>query len=476
MQDIAPPGTNVLILADVAGLHESPLGKSMNWAARHAEDYQSGVTPFPDTASAVMFAREVDPRNLRTIKHEVGVIRMTGPVGFKTLVDAVGGKASTIGKRMAMQSPHGVAAAMLDEKTLVTQFPADRTWFGKWLEGVDRKTLAGPDSPYLKKAAAAWPTGAQVVIATDMSGGIKEEAILEELRYRQEDPAKAAALDKLAAVFATLEGMRLAVRVTDVIAAEWSIDFSRPIGPMEASIRPYFEEAVKRMGSAGADFSTWKMSFRPNAVVFNATLKPEEFGEMLGSIHSPILAGAAYGRSSASTAPEPDRVQISHRYFRSVRNLLGALDKLADSTDNYVLAAMQYDRIAARIQRMSTYGVDPDIVTYSNQVVNLLYGLSSSLRGVPREAAVPDPQGATGAYNTSGIVNGWNYPWRWGWVGPVYLDQNTRSVEYAKTARTIADEAGARREIWLQIRQMNVGMEKKLTDKYGVDFTKKDVK
>src|SRR5687767_3230065 len=71
MAKFSPRMANSIILIDVNGLHNSPLGRLNNWEAKHLVDYAAGVTPFPAKAESVMFAREIDPGGWRTVRREV---------------------------------------------------------------------------------------------------------------------------------------------------------------------------------------------------------------------------------------------------------------------------------------------------------------------------------------------------------------------------------------------------------------------
>ena len=473
LASLAPASTNALVLVDVAGLHDSPIGKTRDWVAKHAEDYRNGVTPFPETSTAVMFAREIDSRGWRGLKREISVVKTQGPVGIATLQKATGGKLQTLGRRKAIATRKGVMATLLDENTVAGHFPADRQAFGRWLSNVDSGSGTGLGSPYLQRCVAAWPSDGQIMIAVDMANGADEAAILEELKTQPKGAPSEADAKKLAAAFARLEGMRLSIKATDRIEAVWSIDFSEPIAASEASLRPYFETAAKRVGEGEIDLSKWKMSMRPAAVVFTHVMSPEEFHSFLGAIHSPMLSGASYARSGAV---DPSKSAASHKYFRTVSNLVNALDRNADSTTNYPLAASEYDRVGGRIQRISTDNVDDEVVAWADYVANVLFGISSSLRGVSREAETQ----AAGAWESRYFVGptvssypGWNYPWRWGYSDPIYEGPNPVSAAREKTYRAIGDAAAQRRDDWLKIREASRAVERKMSDKYGIDFSKK---
>ena len=473
MTKFTPAATNSIILVDVVGLHNSPLGKTNDWESKHVEDYAAGKTPFPPAAQSIMFARELDPNGLHAVRREVAVIKSTEPIGFQRLAEVVGGKVQKISSRNVVASPRGFLAALLDDKSVAAYYPADRQAFGRWLKTAtqsENETL----SPYLTRVSASWPRVGQIMMALDMTDGLDETAIVDELKLnkeivKNEDDARA-----LAKAFSHIEGMRFSIAVTDKINAEWTVDFTESMTGMEKTLRPFFESAVKRMSRTNFDLSTWSMSSTPRGVSFRSTLTPEQLKSVFESIHSPILMGQTLSRTGAV---DPNQAKASQEYYRSVNNIVHALDRYADRMTDYNAAAVEYDRSANRIQRLSTENVDPECVQFANTVANMLFGMSSTLRGVPREAAVQ----TAGAWNQrffrgpSYYDAGWTYPWRWGVTSPVVVNAGPNPVDAARqtVARSMADESAQRRDEWLKIRELQRATDARMTNKYGVDFMPK---
>jgi hypothetical protein len=470
----SPAATNSIVLIDVAGLHNSPIGKERDWAAKHVEDYAAGRVPFPPTAQTIMFAREVDPAGLHAVRREAAVMKLSEAIGFQRLAEVVGGKVQKIGGRSVVASPRGFLAALVDETSVAGYFPADRPAFARFLKNgadAEKESL----SPYLSRVAAMWPRMGQVMIALDLAEGVDEAMIAEELMrqkdaVKNEDEARA-----LAKVFSHIEGMRFSIAATDKVNAEWTIDFSEPATGSEQALRPYFENAVKRLGDSALDLSKWEMTSTPKLVTFRSMLTPEQFRGVMEGVHSPILMGQSLSRMSP---PDATMAKSSQQYFRSVNNIVSALDRFADNLNDYNAAAYEYDRSAARIQRLSTANVDPEVVRFGETIASMLFSISSSLRGVPREAAVQTASHWDQRFfrGPSYYNPGWNYPWRWGIQPPVFVGGDNRSpVDEARgnIARAAADEATMRRNDWIKIRELQRATDAKMTNKYGVDFTPK---
>jgi hypothetical protein len=213
------------------------------------------------------------------------------------------------------------------------------------------------------------------------------------------------------------------------------------------------------------------MSATSKSITFKSTLTPEQLRVTLESIHSPILTGQSL---SPTGSPNLSQVQASVDYFRRVNNIIRSLDRFADKLADYNFAALEYDRSAARIQRLSTANVDPELVDFANTVAQTFFGMASALRGVPREAAVQvattwDQRFFRGpAY----FAPGWDYPWRWGSGSayPGYAGVSPVGTARGNIGRTMADEANLRRGDWLKIRELQRTTNTKMTNKYGVDF------
>jgi len=463
---------NSIILIDVAGLHHSPLGQAREWAARHLEEYAVGRTPFPPTAQSIMFAREIDPAGFHTVRREVAIVHTVAPIGFQRLTEVVGGKVQKIGDRNVVASPRGFLAALLDDKSAAAFYPADRQAFARWLKDIPQFEH-GKVSPYLTRVTASWPKGGQIVMALDLSGSSDESTIFQELRIQKDLVKTDEQARALAHAFARLEGMRLAINVTDKIEAEWVVEFSEPFTASQQTLRLFLADAVKRMTDPSFDLAKWTMTTTSLQVVFKSTLTPEQLRGVFDSIHSPILTGQTF---SPTGAPNLNQLEASQRYFRQVNNVVNALDRFADQLSDYILAANEYDRSAARIQRLSTANVDAEVLRYGDAVAKTLFGISSALRGVPREAAV---QTATvwddRFFRGPAFFNpGWTYPWRWGVLPPVFVNQPSPvGVARGNVARYMADEETQRRNEWLKIRELTRATDSKMANKYGVDFIPK---
>ena len=463
-----PSPANSIILVDVVGLHDSALGKAENWAAKCAEDYAAGKAPFPPSAKSVLFARELDPNGLYTVRREVAILQTIEPVGFDRLKEVIGGKAQTIGSRRVVASPRGFLAALLNDQSVVAYYPPDRQAFSRWLGASGGKRE--PYSPYLTRATEVWPRSGQVVIAMDMTEGLDESAIVEELKAQKELVRSEAEAKSLAQTFATIEGMRLTISVADKISAEWLIEFSEVIG-VDAGLRlrPFLENAVKKIGDQALELAKWRMKVDGSAVAFRATLTSEQLHGVFESIHSPILMGQAMNRKGGQ---DTAAAKTNLDYYKNVSNVLRGVGRVADRLSDYNAAASEYERAASRIHRLSTENVDPELAEFAGQAASMVTGMASSLRGVSRNAAEMEATAWNERffYGPSWVNPGWTYPWRWGLTPAVYVKTNVTDLARTNIAGSVASESARRREEWEKIRELQRATVAHMTNKYGVDF------
>lgn len=463
-----PSAANSIILVDVVGLHDSALGKKENWAAKCAEDFAAGRSPFPPSAKSISFTREIDPNGLYAVRREVAILQTIEPVAFQRLVEIFGGKAQSIGSRRVVASPRGFLAALIDDRSVVAYFPPDRPAFSRWL-----RTSEGRHeqlSPYLTRATETWPRNGQVVIALDMTEGLDESTIVEEVKAQKELVRTEADAKALASIFATIEGMRLTISVTDKIAAEWLVEFTEAIG-VEAGqrLRPFLESAVTKIGDQSLDLAKWRMKVDGSGVAFRATLTTEQLRGIFESIHSPILTGQAMHRKGGQDAPA---AETNLRFYKNVSNTLRGTGRVADRLSDYNAAAAEYERSASRIQRLSTENVDPELKAFAEQATSMLKVMASSLRGVPRNAAAMEATAWNERFyhGPSWVNPGWTYPWRWGLAPPVYVNTNITDLARTNIAGSVASEATRRREDWEKLRELQRATAAHMTNKYGVDF------
>ena len=79
-------------------------------------------------------------------------------------------------------------------------------------------------------------------------------------------------------------------------------------------------------------------------------------------------------------------MQLSQRYFKSIRELANDAHNTADQKNDMILAAMSYEKAASRIDFLAVAGVDEELVKFSTFTSSKLRAIADALRNAIVEA------------------------------------------------------------------------------------------
>jgi hypothetical protein len=449
-----PDRANVLLVADVQAVYKSPLAQRESW-----QDTQP-LPLLPPQMSEVVLGARFDPLNPQANALRVGVGRLRQPVTMDELARRENGAVETIAQRQAVLSARNAYFVQLDRfGTMGLLAPANRQELARWV----RFTLNNPQvilSEFLQESDAATGKDVPIMLAVDLSDTLSPQAIRARLAGLKVAKESTANLDALAKVLASLQGVRLAVRIDDKINGELTAQFGENAEALNSIALPLLQEILAKRGMQMDDLDGWKVDVREKQIVFSGALSDTGLRQVLSLVQLPAPATGEAGPLTKEV-----KVGATQRYLNSVGSILKDLKKINSKPRNYDSIVVWYEKYADKIDHLPTYNVDDDVVKYGLDMASKLRAVAASLQGeavsvVNLEASksiVVAMQPSAGYfsryYNGGGTSMATNVP--------------QASIQQADVLNKGVD---ARNTIWRYIDDQSAGLRQALRSKYGVDF------
>jgi hypothetical protein len=467
---LVPETANVLLLLDVKGAQETPLGVQRKWAEKYRTDALGGLGESSPLVTKAVFAAEMDTTTLRN-NWEIALLDLKYSLSQNDLVKALGGTADTIGGQAVVLSPHDAYAAQFSGRMVGRMKPANRQAMGRWLKstkGVRRIAL----SPYLRDVAENAPPDAQVVMALDLNDVIDAAGVRRRLKKAQCLAGKRADIDQLADLLTGLKGLTLTMRIDRAIHGELRIDFSQRADAIGPFAKPMMLEVMDRIGAAIDDLDTWQSRVQGRSVVMSGDVSPQAARLLLSVVVRPTATAILENTQGGGTLSQDPKVAASQRYFSSVQTLLKDLKKQKASSISKL--TRWYNQFAEQIDELPILNVDEDLLKYGSAVSHTLRELGNlaaatgrtqnMAKAQAREADVVTPWGAGYGYNG---YNGAGYGY---YYGTTVQTVNNYGEVYNYVARAGNTMAAVKNQTWKNLDQAGNEMRQKLTQKYQVEF------
>jgi hypothetical protein len=469
---LVPASANYVVLIDVQGLHRSPLGVRSNWARRHPAAYQAGTIPFHPLARGFLLAAHYE-QDFRVKSWEIGLAPWSRNLTVQDLRRVRGIEEAVAGQSVIL-SPRNAYFFVLDNRTAGVQFPADRQELARFLRTArEPRTAAVPE--FLRSAAADMDETTPLVVAVDMADTADVKLVRKALGESKLVTDKQADLDGLAGLLASVQGMRLRLKVTDTIQGEFRITFSEPVKGHERELREVLLSALKQMNDDLEGLQTWDMAVEDKAVRFTKELGEAQFLDLLVKIQPG--ASIAAGSDSAGALDTEARATAARSYFQTVTGIVADLRQRSRRITNHEGMAQRFASAADRIDRLPTFGVDQDLLEYGATVSSELRMLGESLSGVPIRLSALEARTEVQVHavpGAGGFVPGrfFGRMWRPGFVyhPPAFFYQTNLAEIRGKQAQVVADDEKNRLAVWRQFDERTAQMRRTLSSRYNRDF------
>ncbi len=483
-----PDWANALVVVNLKDILASPFAQKEQWDKFLPLDILGGSVPLPKNAETSVLAAHLEPGTLKS-QRDLALIQGGPFPAFKDLVKIENGSEETIAGVPAIFSPKNCYIVSFLPKQLAIVSPAHRQDTARWIRFAQANTEPALSS-YLRQAHAAIADGYHIVIALDMHDAIDLNMVK---RYLAQSPllkGKKIDIDALARVLTSSRGIRIGVRFDQGIKATLAADFADNIKPFSAVLPALVMASLADMGGELDEFPVNNAAIQDKAFLISSTLTTKGLRKLMQLV--PPVSGPAI---AANELPNPNKapavdngVQLSQRYFKSIRDIANDVHNTADQKNDMILAAMSYEKAASRIDILAVAGIDEELVKFSTFASSKLRAIADALRNAIVEANAVESgrkvrvQVIPGYYMGSYNLGPWNpnnpgdpfspqglyiRPYI---VPPTYNVQTNDAELQGKQAEALAKGTKKRLELWRQLSDESANIRKKMTLKYKVEF------
>lgn len=459
-----PQSANTLMLVDVEGLFNSPLGQSENWKAQ-AERGSVDSLGLSTEATKAVVAMSTSLHTLQEVYKLSMVAMESAPSGLGGLARQEGGLLETVENTSVVWTPRDMYLYLIPPNVVGFASPAERQQLGQWLQ----QTVINPRNAvpgYASHALSRVRAGSQVALAVDLDNAISPQiaaawlGTIPSLEQAKIDPKI------LAARLSTARSVTLTVNVTRTIESRIRIDFEQPVDYAAIVAKDVVLALMDSYGVAIPDVQTWSATVDGKTMELAGRLSEESLRRLLEiglpPRLSPKLDSLANAPETSEGVPpvvEPtpnDVLKVSQRYFREVADMIGALKKQDAST--HASAKIWYDKYAKRIEELPILGVDQELLDWGYTVARTFREMANGINYSAKNqtyTVAGRPNGAGGAY--------------YGGYGVYYANSigYDQAVIKRQSDAVLSTELTSRFEV-LEISAAD--MRRKMVQKYQVDF------
>lgn len=451
-----PEGLNAVMVVDVAGLYQTPLAKQELWAKRAAEAFLDQEIGLPPSVRRVLVAAELDLTSNLQLLRQFAVADMDVGTTIDAAAAISGADLEAIGAYRGMTVGNGGFLVAVEPQQWLVAAPGGRQAAARWIRhGAATKSRL---SRYLESASLGAARAGQVMIALDLADAVTKAEAEELVLSLPNSVGDDAALKRLVAVLASIQGVSVSVKVQDVREARVRFDFSSSSAAVVPLAKPLLVGMLQRLGAALDDPDAWQVRSETQAIEFAGTISATGFKRLLSVLRPP---SASIGAATATPGANSESMTIvaSRKYFRSVQHELDDLRSTLKTTrDNH---ALWFERSARTIDNLPLLNVDSDLQTYGARVSSSLRYQSQAQRmSNMRKGTRQAQSGANTFYNTA-VVNSF------GNVSVEARSPGSNSI-------IALEENMAAKEVrfseWKQIEDGLVQIRQAMTKKYQTEF------
>jgi hypothetical protein len=466
-----PEQANALMLVNVDGLLDSPIGRRENWrqeALENRRDRFGLAAEFSKLAVAV----GLDFQSMH--EHwKVGMIQLRRdvPPNLEGLAAREGGYVEKVENTPVAWTPRGLYLFDFPDRIVGFASPTDR----QALVGWTRSALDHPRNfppGFADRAIFRADAGAQIVLAFNLADAVSPRMV--EPWLNAIDVFKKAKIDPklLAPRLASVKSAFLVVTADQAIEGNLRVDFGEAVDYTTPVFRELILTLLDDYGADLPELKTWTLSFdrKTPAAEMSGRLSEESVRKILSIAHPPRLsaerpsaveapAAAKVEPKAAAPKPEPgaprpraEGLSASQAYFRSVSNLIENLKRT--ERPSYRSTKLWYDRYAKQIEEQPILGVDKELLDWGAQVARTFREMSSGINYYAQNQTYTLASTSDGSYGGYGAYAG-------------------NSRRYDQTV--IKRQSDAKMSVdldtrWQALETSISDMRRKMVEKYQVDF------
>ncbi len=314
----------------------------------------------------------------------------------------------------------------------------------------EKQAIVARLSPFLDRATNEIGRSTQIVVAMDLEDAFLPAIIKEHLKSSKVLPEKTD-LDQVSKVLASLKGFRFTASADEGINGILTIEFGESVAPLGNFAKPLLLETLTALGAEIEDFAKWDAVSVGTMVVLKGTLSSGSSSRILSLFDLPtgIDDSTTTSTTQVETRRSPQSIAVaSKRYYQSVRTILD--DLKAQKATSQGGMAVWYGRYARKLDQLPVLDVDPDLLSFSQQLGEALRRVSSAYDGVSSASAYRKTMGSGYSYYGGTNVT----------AGDAARIRKQEDIYALKVSH----------DTWDDVENQFAAIRKTLTLKYGVEF------
>lgn len=386
-----PDQSNLLLLVDVGGLFESPLGKSERWREKAAA--RSGWFGLADDITRLVVAAGADYYD-QEISWRVGMAQLRdGLPDVATLAAREGGFVEEISQTKVAWTPRGFYLVTYKPDILGFVTPATRQAMARWITTTFVKPRSFPPG-FADRAIYRADRDSQVVLALNLEQATSPQLL--EPWLTTLDGLKEARLDPklLSETLATVKSAMFQVDVKESIRGTIVVEFGYDVNYAKPVAKALVLTALEEYGVALDEVKAWAISADGRTITGSGRLSEASVRRLLSLAAPPRLTPGkpsdgelaaldpAKAAKVAAKYDKPDVVKASQAYFHSVSDALNDLKH--QRSESYRGMKVWYERYAKQIEELPILGVDKDLLDWGAKVARTLremaYGINDNVQ------------------------------------------------------------------------------------------------
>ena len=302
-----PERSNALMLVNVDGLFDSPMGRREGWREKAQANHRGGLGLSADVSKTAV-AVGLNFHSMQE-RWKVGLVQLRRDVPLKLddLAAREGGYVETIENTPVAWTPRDLYFFDFPDNLVGFASPAERKSLVDWF----RSALWHPRNfppGWADRAIFRADAGAQIVLAFDLADAVSPKMVepwlnsFDVIKKTYTDPSL------LAPRLASVKSAFLIVTVDQGIEGNLRIDFDREVDYTTPVARTLILDLLEDFGAELPEMKTWRLAFdKKTAVEMSGRMSEESVRKVLSLAHVPRLSGGQPPPAStpAATAPPP---------------------------------------------------------------------------------------------------------------------------------------------------------------------------
>lgn len=472
-----PNDANAVVVVNAASLYASPAGQRAGWKEKYADRFEAQPLILPPSAEHCVLAAAIDLHTLRP-QWQAAAMELSIDPSPGDIARRRGGRNDVLAGKEVTWLGNQLCVLKFAPRIFGVITPANRQQAARWATDV-KAGSTGALAPYLRQSLSYADTaGTEVILAVDLVNAFNEASL--RAAAAQSDALKGVSADEAASVLASIQGVKLGVKVGETLTGRLQLDFTNDAKVLAPVAKPLILKIVAKAGATLPEFAEWNPEAGPKSIALQGTLTEDGMRRIFSllALDATLLDSKEPEQATSTTesadAAKKALAQASLRYFGGISKYIDDLDRLqrAASLDQ---AVMWIENYARKVDALPTRGVDPELVQYGKYVADTFRAIVDEASGLADQAdAAAQPVVSNykiGYLPTGRTVNyGGNFQRMYAPYGYADVDAQATEKNIQKTQDQIYEAVKKAQQTLAQLVTDQQTVRKKLTEKFGIPF------